>query len=102
MGNVVNTVKGGSTVPLKFEVFAGGVEQTTTAAIGSVRAVAVSCNNSSTQDEIEIVSAGDTSLRYESGQFIYNWKTPKSAGACIDIIVQTLDGSTISAHFRLR
>jgi len=102
MGNVVNTVKGGSTVPLKFEVFAGGVEQTATAAIASVRAVAVSCNNSSIQDEIEVVSTGDTSLRYEGGQFIYNWKTPKSAGACINIIVQTLDGSMISAQFRLR
>jgi hypothetical protein len=28
MGNIVNTVKGGSTVPLKFNIYAGGVERT--------------------------------------------------------------------------
>jgi len=28
MGGVVNTVKGGSTVPLKFNIYAGGVERT--------------------------------------------------------------------------
>ena len=31
MNGVVNTVKGGSTVPLKFEVFAGTTELTDTA-----------------------------------------------------------------------
>jgi hypothetical protein len=104
MGNVVNTVKAGNTVPLKFEVFAGGVEQTSTSVIRSVRAQASACSAGAPQDEIEVTSTGETAMRYDAtdGAFIYNWKTPKLPGSCLDVIVQTLDGSTIVAHFRLR
>lgn len=104
MGGVINTVKAGNTVPLKFEVFAGGVEQTSPSAIRSIRAVTTSCSAGAPQDEIEVTSAGDTQLRYDSGAgvFLYNWKTPRLAGTCLDLIVETLEGSTLVAHFRLR
>jgi hypothetical protein len=97
-------VKAGSTVPLKFEVFAGGVEQMSTGVVQSLRAKAVSCSTSSPQDEIEVTSTGDTVLRYDdvAGTFVYNWKTPKLPGSCLDVSVQTIDGSMITARFRLR
>ena len=102
MGGVVNTVKGGSTVPLKFRVFAGAVEQTSTAAISSLRAAVVPCNASAPQDPIEVTSAGESALRYDGTQFIDNWTTPRSPGSCIRFTVVAVDGSSISALFQLK
>jgi hypothetical protein len=105
MGSVWNTVKGGSTVPLKFEVF-GAEELTSTATIeASFTAKAVACPSGSfVADPIEILSTGATSLRYDStaGQFIQNWQTPKKAGACYEVSVTTGDGSKQTARFQLK
>lgn len=105
MGGVWNTVKGGSTVPLKFEVFAGATELTSTSAVKSFVAKAVACPGSSAVvDEIETVLTGGTSLRYDStgGQFIQNWQTPKKPGTCAQAITTMQDGSVITANFMFR
>ncbi|KQY57063.1 MULTISPECIES: PxKF domain-containing protein [unclassified Nocardioides] len=105
MGSVWNTVKGGSTVPLKFEVFAGPTELTDTAVVASFRTAKVSCTSGTgTEDPIEILSTGGTSLRYDTtgGQFIQNWKTPTGAGTCYTATMTTQDGSSISARFKLK
>jgi hypothetical protein len=103
MGSVFNTVKGGSTVPLKFEIFAG-VELTDTASIQSLQAYQVACTASGSEDPIETVTTGGTSLRYDwtSGQFIFNWQTPKKPGNCYKVTMTTLDGSSLSAFFKLK
>jgi hypothetical protein len=80
MNGVWNTVKG-STVPLKFEVFSGSTELTNTSAVESFTqrpSAAPAPQRSPT--EIEIVTTGGTSLRYDStaGQFIQNWQTPRN------------------------
>jgi hypothetical protein len=100
----LNTVKGGSTVPLKFEVFAGSLELTDTSAVKSLQAYQVACTFEGNEDAIETVSTGGTSLRYDStsGQFIFNWQTPKKPGACYKVTLTTLDGSTLSANFKLK
>lgn len=105
MGGVLNTVKGGSTVPMKFKVFAGSDELTSTSAIASFRTQKVSCSSlSGTEDAIEVVSTGGTSLRYDTtgSQFIQNWKTPTGAGNCYSATVTTQDGSSISALFKTK
>jgi hypothetical protein len=107
MNGVVNTVKGGSTVPLKFEMFAGTTELTDVAVIDTFSAKKVSCSTLTGDplDEIEMVSTGGTSLRYDStgGQFIQNWQTPKAAGVCYSVTVTTDDGSTIGpAYFKTK
>ena len=103
MGGVVNTVKGGSTVPLKFELFAGATEKTTVDSVKSFTTTKVNCVSGSTADEIEIVSTGGTSLRYDAtvGQFIQNWKTPTGTG-CYSVKMTAADGSTITAAFKTR
>jgi hypothetical protein len=100
---VYNTVKGGSTVPLKFELFAGS-ELTDTSAIKSLQATKVTCVSGATIDDIETVATGGTSLRYDStgGQFIYNWKTPTGAGSCYKVTVTAQDLSTITAYFKMK
>ena len=105
MNGVLNTVKGGSTVPLKFEVFAGATELTSTSAVQSFNTQQVSCSSGSgIDDAIEILSTGGTSLRYDStgGQFIQNWKTPTGAGKCYSATVTTIDGSSITALFKIK
>jgi hypothetical protein len=75
MGGVWNIAKGGSTVPLKFEVFAGPTELTDTAYVKSFTAVQISCTTGGGEDEVEFTTTGGTSLRYDpvAGQFIQNW-----------------------------
>jgi hypothetical protein len=105
MGGTINTVKGGSTVPLKFELFAGPTELTDTAAIASFKTTKVSCTTGSgLEDAIEVTTTGGTSLRYDvtAGQYIQNWKTPTGAGTCYSATMTALDGSSITALFKLK
>jgi hypothetical protein len=101
---VWNSVKNGSTVPLKFEVLAGSVELTDVGAVLSFTQTKVACDASAPTDEIEVTSTGGTSLRYDAvaGQFIQNWQTPKLAGQCYRVTVTTQDHSTLTAFFKLK
>ena len=104
MNGVYNAVKGGATVPLKFELFSGTTELTDTTAIKSLQATKVLCDNGATIDDIETLASGSTSLRYDStsGQYIYNWKTPTGAGTCYKVTVTAQDGSPITAFFKMK
>jgi hypothetical protein len=105
MNGVWNTVKGGSTVPFKFEVFAGSTELTDTAFVKSFVATPVACPASSAvADAIEFTTTGGTTLRYDwtAGQFINNWQTPKKPGFCYVVTMTTEDGSSLSANFKLK
>lgn len=100
----LNTVKGGSTVPLKFEVFAGSTELTDTSVVKSFVQTRVACDTAATMDEIEVTTTGGTSLRYDAtgGQFIQNWQTPKLPGTCYRVTMTTDDGSSLVANFKLK
>jgi hypothetical protein len=105
MNGVVNTVKGGSTVPLKFEIFVGSSELTDVSAIDAFKVAMINCGDAGTvTDEIELVTTGGTTLRYDAtgGQFIQNWQTPKLPGFCFKVTMTTDDGSSISALFKLK
>lgn len=103
MNGVLNTVKGGSAVPAKFEVFAGDTEITDSSGVLFTYAK-ITCTLLDPVDEIETTATGSTFLRYDttSGQFIYNWKTPTGAGTCYLLKMTTADGSSISAKFKLK
>jgi hypothetical protein len=106
---IVNVAKAGSTIPLKFEVFktvSGEEIEDTNKIVQPLKAQRISCTtlNDSQTDEIELTATGGTSLRYDptAGQFIYNWKTPTQKDTCWKVTVYTIDGSSISALFRLK
>ncbi|MEJ5224625.1 MAG: HYR domain-containing protein, partial [Anaerolineales bacterium] len=101
---VYNTVKGGSTVPLKFEIFAGATELTDVAYVKSLTYAQTACDATATSDEIETLATGGTTLRYDftAGQFIFNWKTPTGAGKCYRVTMTTLDGSSLVAYFKTK
>jgi hypothetical protein len=103
-GDVWNTVKNGATVPLKFKVFAGSTQLTSTSVIVQpLTATRTLCSGGPT-DDIEIVATGGTSLRYDTsaGLFVYNWQTPRSAGFCYVVTITLTDGSSLSGKFQLR
>jgi hypothetical protein len=103
MNNVLNTVKGGSTVPLKFNVFAGPIEITDPSKV-SFSAKQITCSSSAPIDDIEMLTTGGTSLRYDvtGQQFIQNWQTPKLPGTCYQVTLTALDGSKLQALFKLK
>jgi hypothetical protein len=105
MGGVVNVVRGGSTVPLKFEVFKGAAELTDPATtVQGFAATTVACDTGLPSDDIEFTTTGGTSLRYDAtaGQFIQNWQTPKKPGTCYSVKMTTTDGSALTALFKLK
>ncbi|MGE5690005.1 MAG: PxKF domain-containing protein [Pseudomonadota bacterium] len=104
MNGVFNVVRNGSTVPLKFEAFAGSSELTDVAAVKSLAVSTVACTTSASLDEIEVTATGGTTLRYDSvgGQFVYNWQTPRQPGQCYRVTMTTQDGSSLVAYFKLK
>jgi hypothetical protein len=103
---VWNVIKGGQTVPLKFNVFAGTVEQTTMDAITAFTQTKLNtCTSGAGIDELEttLLTTGGTNLRYTESQWIQNWQTPKvTKETCYRATVTFADGSTLSAFFRLK
>ncbi|SPQ02034.1 conserved hypothetical protein [Candidatus Sulfobium mesophilum] len=105
MNGVWNTVKNGSTVPLKFQVFAGPTELTDVAVIDTFSVTSVVCPKTGyVADDIEFTTTGNTTLRYDTAsyQFIQNWQTPKKPGACYQVMMTTDDGSNLKATFILK
>jgi hypothetical protein len=104
-----NSIKGGATVPLKFEVFAGTREltdppTTVKAQPDGFKATQVGCPAGALIDAIEFTTTGSTVLRYDAsaGQFVQNWQTPKTPGRCFKTTMTTQDGSSIYAYFILK
>jgi dipeptidyl aminopeptidase/acylaminoacyl peptidase len=102
---IVNIIKSGRSVPMKFEVFdQNNVEQTSTDVIQSFKQSKINCGTlqGDPVDAVEITNTAGTSLRYEDGTFLQNWKTPpRQAGNCYSATVTTVDGSSITAYFKL-
>jgi hypothetical protein len=97
----VNTAKGGSTIPLMFNVYANGVEVTDTTGL-EFAVLPIACDAQVAEDQIDWVTSDTTSLRYDEQHFHQNWKTPKGAGCYIARITTAADGKSISARFKLR
>jgi hypothetical protein len=101
VASYLNTVKGGSTVPLTFNVYVNGIEKTDTA--GLVFTVASLPCSGGTEDAVDFVTTGSTELRYSGHEFTQNWKTPKGAGACYIVrMTTTIDGGSLSAMFKMK
>jgi MBG domain len=106
--SIWNTVKAGSTVPMKFELFQGGTELKDVSAIKSYAHKAVACGalDTTAADAIEITTTGNTSLRFDStsDQFIFNWKSQSTwkAGTCYVVTVVGQDGTPLNAYFKMK
>lgn len=101
MGAAPNTVRAGSTVPLKFDVYRGTFEVADPDAVTDFSVVQISCDAGTNQAPIEVTVSGGPSLAYVDGHFQQNWKTPREPG-CYQVTITTADDQTITAEFRLK
>jgi len=102
MNGVWNTMKGGSTVPIKFELFYGTAELTNASAVTAGVAQVGCPTTGAATDAIEELTAELAGLRYDTvtGEFHLNWKSSKQPGTCWKITVS--DGNaSLSANFKL-
>lgn len=104
MNGTLNVVKNGSTVPLKFEAFAGSEINDVNTLGAKFSVTPITCATGVASDDVELTTTGGTSLRYDftAGQFIQNWQTPKAPGSCYRVTTTTADGSQLSAMFKLK
>ena len=102
----LNVVKTGQAVPVKFGL--GGNRGLSIFAAGYPAMETISCSTSAPLDTIEqTVTAGGSSLQYDasSNQYTYVWKTPSSgwpSGACRQLIMKLVDGTTHVANFKAK
>jgi hypothetical protein len=98
---VVNVVKPGSTVPIKFSL---GGDHGLGVLDGTPRAIPFDCESGALQDPVESTTTANSGLTFnaETGLYQYNWKTAKNARGCFRFELALIDGSTYVALFRLR
>lgn len=101
VAGAINTVRRGTTVPLKFNVYVDGVEKTDTSGL-QFGVWAVGCDVSASEDPVDFTTTGNTELRYSGGSFIQNWKTPSIPGCYLVRMTTIADGLSINALFRVR
>ena len=101
---VVNTVKAGSGVPLKFSL--SGNQGLDIFAPGFPASQAVACVGGAPEDDVEQVSTpGASGLSYDpsTDRYSYVWKTDKSWGSkCRQLVVKLKDGSSYMALFKFK
>ena len=101
---VVNVVKAGSAVPVKFSL--AGDQGLNIFAQGYPGSQPVVCSTTAPTDAItETVSAGGSDLTYDAlaDQYIYVWKTDKAwADTCRQLTVRLTDGSDHKAVFQFK
>jgi hypothetical protein len=101
---VINMVKAGSAVPIKFSLGANfGLNILT---VGSPGSGFIPCSSTDPVDTIETtVTAGSSSLSYDptSNQYTYVWKTQSAwANTCRQLVVSFADGTTQRANFKFK
>lgn len=101
---VLNAVKAGSAIPVKFSL--GGDYGLEVFEAGYPRSQGIQCNSTADVDGIEeTVNAGSSSLSYAAGSdaYTYVWKTDKAwTDSCRQLVVRFDDGTTARANFKLR
>jgi hypothetical protein len=100
---MLNVVKAGSAVPVKFNL--SGNQGLSIMSSGFPGSYPNTCGSDALADTVEeTVTAGSSSLTYDpvADQYIYVWKTDKSwAGTCRQLQVKLKDGKLYWADFKL-
>jgi hypothetical protein len=104
---VLNSVKAGSSVPVKFSLKGNqGLNIFATATDGTKypKSSVIACDPTAEVDAIEsTVTAGQSTLQYDASldQYTYVWKTEKTWTGCRQLEVKLTDGTSHRASFKL-
>jgi hypothetical protein len=94
---VVNVVKAGQAIPVKFSL--GGNMGLSIFAAGYPTSGATACSVTVSDAIEETVTAGGSALSYGGGQYVYVWKTEKSWSGCRTLVLKMSDGTVHTALF---
>ena len=100
---IVNSVKAGSAVPVKFTL--GGDMGLAIFAAGYPKSGVYSCGAAAEDAIEETLTAGNSTLTYDAGtgKYIYVWKTERSwVGTCRQLQIKFADGTTRVANFHFK
>jgi hypothetical protein len=101
-GNVLNKMKAGRAVPVKFSL--DGDQGLGILADSSPSSQQINCDSGAPIDDVEETSSvGSSSLSYDAGsdQYKYVWKTDSAwAGTCRHLTVTLTDGTSHTAKFK--
>jgi hypothetical protein len=99
---VVNSVKAGSSLPIKFSL--QGNQGLDIMSPGSPSSQQTTCSSGAPLDQVEeLATAGASGLHYDAptDTYTYVWKSEKSwGGKCRQLVVKLKDGSTHTALFK--
>ena len=99
---VLNKVKSGASVPIKFSL--GGNQGLAVFEAGSPSVAQISCTADAQVDQIEqtvTTPAGSLAYDAKSGVYTYTLKTTKAwAGKCQELTVRLADGTVHRAQFK--
>ncbi|HET9443145.1 MAG TPA: HYR domain-containing protein, partial [Acidimicrobiales bacterium] len=101
---VLNGMKAGSTVPMKFSISNQSGGHISDLGIVKVAApAAVSCTTGTLYDEVTEYASGASAVKYDAtaNQYVYNWQSPKKPGSCYQVTI-LVGGAPQSAIFQLR
>ncbi len=101
MGAVLNQVKAGSAIPVKFNL--GGNQGLNIFTAGFPKSSTMACDNSAAVDQVEeTVTANNSGLTYDvvADQYNYVWKTEKTWNGCRKLTVRLIDGQEYTAMFK--
>jgi hypothetical protein len=102
---VLNEVKAGQTMPLRWQLADAAGSPVTTLASASISVQNVSCGQASSVDAVEEVVSGPSGLQNQGGgNYQLNWQTNRaSAGECVLIHLKLgNDAVAHQAYFKLK
>jgi len=99
---VLNVVKAGRAIPLKWRLTDATGAPITTLTSAQITVVGISCSQDTTLDQLEETAAGASGLQnLGDGNYQLNWKSPTSyAGSCKRLRLDLAEGSYHTADFK--
>jgi uncharacterized membrane protein len=98
-GGVLNQVKAGSSIPVKFAL--GGNQGRDILATNSPATRRITCGAGPTINSGTERTVSRSGLHHGAGRYIYVWKTKKAwAGTCREFVLELKDGTRHSARFK--
>jgi len=97
-----NSLKAGNSAQLRFDVFAGSTKLTAADVVASVDQLQVSCGTSAPSGTPPPKKKNQPNVDATGGHLTVRWDSPNLPGTCWLVTVQTLDGSALTAAFKLK